>query len=70
MKTTLTLEATDPSDINTLRLHLDAPKWHSALWELDQWLRSEVKHGEEPGRLQEARDKLHELMREEGIEFD
>ena len=45
------------------------------IWDLDQWLRSELKYREsltqEQGDVYEAvRDKLREIMSEHGLTFD
>ena len=40
-----------------------------ALHDLDQWLRSEVKHNNR-NELQEVRDVLHECMDVWGVDFD
>jgi hypothetical protein len=49
-----------------------------ALWEMDQHLRSELKYGTREGELpdeaykaiERAREKLHEILGENGISFD
>jgi len=49
-----------------------------ALWEMDQHLRSELKYGTREGELSDeaykaierAREKLHEILGENGISFD
>jgi len=40
----------------------------SVIWDMDQWLRSEIKYNEKP--YQEVRDFLHEMLRDEGINLD
>jgi hypothetical protein len=46
---------------------LRSPELHAALFEYDQWLRGQIKHA---GRddLQEARDKLYDLLPEGTME--
>lgn len=50
-------------------------KWKSVLWELDQKFRAQVKYNCNPRTIdetdvwQEARDLLHGLIRDEGLEF-
>lgn len=54
--------------------YIDGLKWQSVCWDLDQWLRGQIKYSMAPeqelARLQGARDKLRELMTEEGVEFE
>jgi len=38
-----------------------------ALWDIDQYLRSEIKYQKE---FQKVRDKLHEIMGDHGIDLD
>jgi hypothetical protein len=49
-------------------------KMYSIIHELDQWLRSQVKHAElsedEYKAYQSCRDHLRELINEEGIKLD
>ena len=46
-----------------------ASAMYATLWELDQWLRAEIKYaGRE--QLDEVRDKLRELMNDNHIDFD
>ena len=40
------------------------------LWELDQWLRNKIKYEDIDNiKTQEVRDKLHDLLLENGIEL-
>ena len=41
-------------------------KWHNAACQLDEWLRTQIKHCDKD-ELQEARDKLYELVEGSGI---
>jgi hypothetical protein len=50
-------------------------KWKLAMWDLDQWLRSELKYKEtykenEYELLEKFRDKLHEFKNEYSLSFD
>ena len=58
-----------PEDNQEFELSTKASKMYCTLWELDQWLRSEIKYG---GReeLDEVRDKLREIMNDNRIDFD
>ena len=47
-----------------------------ALWDMDQYLRSQIKHAPDSmpkevyDALQETRDKLHEIMSDNSIDLD
>jgi hypothetical protein len=52
-------EATDIKDA------LDGYKWRGAVWEIDQFLRGELKYGENvPKDVQDAYEKLREKIRD------
>ena len=69
----LTIELTD--DDAALQMYLMAEgMWHT-LWKYDQWLRGEIKHGEssEIARdetMDEIRQKLHDMMQENGVDLE
>ena len=42
---------------------------YSTLWDLDVWLRSEIKYNDKE-HLEVVRDKLMELMNDNRIDFD
>lgn len=44
-------------------------KWHSLVQKLDESLRGRIKHGNERGSYQEARDLLYELLKDHGLEM-
>ena len=50
-------------------IHCQASKMFAVLWDFDQWLRSQIKHGNRD-ELQEIRDKLHEFINEEGVNLE
>ena len=63
------LEFELPEDNQEFRLATKASDIYATLWELDQWLRAEIKYqGRE--QLDEVRDKLRELMNDNHIDFD
>jgi len=68
---TATLRYTLPEEQEELDAALHAQAMRQALWELDNWLREGVKyHDPPPDRaeaLQEARDKLRELLDDAGV---
>jgi len=62
-----------PEHEEELREALNAPQFNSVLWNLDQWLRNEIKHGDDEVRmnhLQSARDKLWSLMEDAGLSLE
>jgi len=55
-------------DTAEIELALNAGKYKSALFDLDQWLRSQIKYTDiEKMDLQEVRDKLWEIIRENEV---
>ena len=54
---------------------LNGAKWRGLLWDLDQYLRSELKYndklnGEAYDAVEKIREKLHELKNDEGLTLD
>lgn len=51
-------------------------KWSFALWELDQWLRSQMKYNdhnmteEEYNAYEKCRNQLRDFMQDNGVSFD
>jgi hypothetical protein len=63
------LEFELPEDNQEFRLATKASAIYTTLWDLDQWLRAEIKYqGRE--QLDEIRDKLRELMNDNHVDFD
>ena len=51
-----------------LEMYVNAPKMHSILWDIKQFLRDKVKYGEgDVSQFASVKEKLNELMFEEGI---
>lgn len=70
-----TLEFNLPEDNVEFKDATNGTSWKLTLWEMDQYLRSQLKYNdkltqEQHDILQEARDKLHELKNEAGLSFD
>lgn len=68
---TINYDLTDPDARDAFRLAMDAPRWQSVVWNLDQFIRGQTKHTE-PKDWPDAhriREELHDLMTAEGIEF-
>lgn len=63
-----------PEEQSEFEMASNASKWHLVLWDLDQWLREQLKHAQRPEIdcviLQEVRSKIYELMEDENIRFD
>jgi hypothetical protein len=61
-------------DKDEMEMCLNGMKWYLLAWELDQYLRNRLKHeilSEDAYKaLDEARDKLYELRREDNLSFD
>jgi hypothetical protein len=54
---------------------LNGIKWRSLVWDLDQYLRSELKYndklnGEAYDAVEKIREKLHELKNDEGLTLE
>ena len=54
---------------------LNGAKWRGLLWDLDQYLRSELKYndklnGEAYDAVEKIREKLHELKNDEGLTLE
>ena len=44
-------------------------KWHVVVHNMDDQLRNRIKHGDEKGSYQEARDLLNELLDDLGLDL-
>jgi hypothetical protein len=55
---------------------VDGTKWKLAMWELDQWLRAQIKYAPDTmsddthKTLQECRDKLHYILSDNNLNLD
>ena len=59
------IEFSDQDAASDAQVALDGWKWKSAMWELDQHLRSEIKYNEQlPSEVAEAFEKLRDKIRE------
>ena len=71
-----TLKFNLPDDSHEFKMALDGSKWSSAMWELEQWLRSETKYNSEALSQEkydaycEIRDKIYSILNKDGISFD
>ncbi len=71
----VTIEFDSIEDKEEMEMCLNALKWYSLAWDLDQYLRGRLKYEDNLTEdaykaLDEARDKLHELLRENGLTFN
>ena len=70
----VTIEFDSVEDNDELTLYINGIKWYSLAWELDQYLRGRLKYSELSEEvykeLDAAREKLHEIMRHDGLRFD
>jgi hypothetical protein len=57
-----------PEENEEFKIAQQGGLWLSVCHSLDEWLRSQIKHGDNQ-HLQEARDKLNELMNEYDVKF-
>jgi hypothetical protein len=70
-----TLEFTLPEEQVEFDCAVDGVKWMSAMWELDQYLRNQLKYEAEQlskdklNAIKEFRIKLHEILNEEGLKL-
>lgn len=57
------------------RTALDGSKWKGAMWDLDQWLRSEIKYNgklseERYDAYQAIRDKIREILNDNNLNIE
>lgn len=58
-----------PEETEEFETASNAGKVKSLIWDFDQWLRAEIKHGGKE-EFQPVRDMLYELAAEAGIQID
>jgi hypothetical protein len=69
------LEFNLPDDQMEFEDAANGQKWSLAMWELDSWLRSQTKHPPEGmsddtwKALDDTREKLYEILNENGLKF-
>lgn len=61
-----TLEFSLPEETEEHDAAVNGARWASAMWDLDQWLRAEVKY-QGKNEYQPVRDMLHEIINEAGL---
>lgn len=68
------LEFNLPDDQHDFDFAVNGSKWYCVAWDLDQWLRSEIKYNEEIAECDResfeiVRDKLRDLMFDQNVKF-
>ena len=63
------LEFKLPEETEDHEVAVNGGKWKSLAWNLDQWLREQIKYSEKD-EFQPVRDKLHELAQDQGLTID
>jgi len=70
---TVTLTFHRPEHDQELMEAINAPKFNMVLWNLDQWLRNEIKHGADEvkgNHYEEVRRYLWECLENEGLSLE
>ena len=62
-------------ELEDAKTALDGWKWKSAMWELDQWLRGEIKYNEKLSTdtdkaYEDIRDKIREILHENNLNIE
>ena len=72
----IVLEFDGIEEADDARTALDGVKWKIAMWDLDQWLRSQIKYAPEPmsedtyKAFEECREKLREFINDYNLSLD
>jgi len=64
-----------PKDSDAFKMASHGDDLYFTLWDLNQWLKDQLKHNDKLGeegseKLQDAQDKLHEILGERGLSLD
>lgn len=62
------LEFVLPEEELSFRTAIDGRKWRAVVEDLDEWLRTQIKHNNKP--WQEIRDKLLEMIEDSGVSIE
>jgi hypothetical protein len=72
MKAKLTFDL--PEEQEEFNDAINGSAFKSVVWELDQYMRSELKHGELTGdvheKVQEIRDQLHSILNDNNVMYE
>jgi hypothetical protein len=70
----VTIEFNTIDEQHELELCINASKWYSIVWDYSEYLRTKIKYDELSDdaykAIEEAREKLHELLNNEGLKLD
>ena len=70
----VTIEFNSIEEQQELELCINASKWYSIVWDYSEYLRTKIKYGELSDdaykAIEEVREKLHELLNDEGLKID
>lgn len=63
-----------PEDLDDYKMANNASSMYSSIWEMDQWLRSEIKYNgkltdDQHESYEKCRDKLNKILIENNIEL-
>jgi hypothetical protein len=65
-----------PEERPEFELAVDAAKWYSVCWDIDQYLRAQTKYAPDDmteevyESLTKTREKLHQLLSENSVDFN
>lgn len=62
-------------ELDDARTALDGYKWKGAMWDLDQWLRGEIKYNEKLSAerydaYEAVRDKIREILNDDNLNIE
>jgi hypothetical protein len=70
----VTIEFNTIDEQHELELCINASKWFNIVWDYSEYLRTKLKYDELSDdaykAIEEAREKLHELLNDEGLKID
>jgi hypothetical protein len=70
----VTIEFNTIEEQHELELCINASKWYNIVSDYSEYLRTKIKYGELSDdaykAIEEAREKLHELLNDEGLKID
>jgi hypothetical protein len=70
----VTIEFNSIEEQHELELCINASKWYSIVWDYSEYLRTKIKYDELSDdaykAIEEAQEKLHELLNDEGLKLN
>jgi hypothetical protein len=70
----VTIEFNTIEEQHELELCINASKWYSIVWDYSEYLRTKIKYDELSDdaykAIEQAREKLHELLNDEGLKLN